>query len=1326
MKKTVLVQLALLAALVLFGQTAHALTFADSPLFLQYRLDPNVMIDLSIESPMIGAAYNDQPNTATGCTGRPANEGGYAIGTCYFKTQTYLGYFDPAKCYAYSTSDNRFNPVSSKTYVIGASATCSGDWSGNFLNWATMTAIDEFRWVMTGGHRSSDTSTLTVLQRANQTLSKGHSWFPVKKIGSSIGPGNVAPSTVTPYSDSTLYLYSHGTQLDVGTSTATNQKFTNRYVRAKACDTTAGLESNCKAYGTSNKPEGLIQTNADRMRFSLVSYLLDSSQSRDGGVLRAKMKYTGPTKYVPGTGTVANSNAEWSSTDGTLITNPDSSDASASGVSGSGIINYINKFGANGYKSYDPAAELYYEALRYFKHLGPTPEYFSGLVSNDAKMDGFPVITTWDDPIQDWCQKNFIVGINDANPWLDKKLPGTYFTCARAGSAGLPASFTGSDCDPPSNPDNTINVTTLTNTVGSLEGLNGATWSNTGSWTSGTATGTNDTVGYFLGDTSPNSCSVSKTITSLGEVMGTCPAPQKENAYYIAGLAYYANTTDIRSDYSGDQTIATFMIDTQEYNANPLDGPKNMLWLAGKYGGFIDSNNDNNPNASSSGSSTSEWDADGDGVPDNYVLATEPNKLVTGLQSAFSNILARIGSAASVATNSTSLQTKSRVYQAKFSSVDWSGQLLQYPISTAGVLGASEWDAGSIINSQNYSSGRVILSRGTTDGVAFNWSNFSNLTSAQQTSLNQDKAGTTDNCAQERIAYLRGDATHEAAAGTFTCASGSTIVNFRQRSTSKLGDIVNSNPWYVGAPSAGYSDVDHPNYSLFRAAKLSRTPVVYVAGNDGMLHGFDASLDSSGNVTANSGKEVLGYVPSAVYSNLSWLTDQTYNKNHRYFVDGSPMIGDADLTSTGTPDWHSVLVGAMGAGGMGYYALDVSDPATFSESGSNPANTVFWEFTGSDDADVGYAFNYPPSHQITSQPKQLVKMANGKWAVILGNGYNSAAGKAALYVLFVKEGLDGVWTAGSDYIKIVADSAGSNGLSTPVPFDMDGDGTVDVVYAGDLKGNMWKFLVGDPNPANWQVDFSTSTCGATSTCTPLFVATDSGGTVQPIIWPAEVTAHPGGTGALVLFGTGKYLESPDNTNTDVQTFYGVWDMNDASISTSGTTAGTRTTTNLMAQTVTGTGTVTVSGTTYNYRTVSTNSIGTWGAGAGQYMGWYMDLPTSGERITGIPKLVNGIIYYNTFIPSTSPCASGGTGWLMSMNYLTGSMPSYPVFTALGSTVAAGLQVGAALGGTTLIQGANASTSGVGVSSLTSGSMATTNINFGTGAHGRVNWREIVQ
>jgi len=674
------------------------------------------------------------------------------------------------------------------------------------------------------------------------------------------------------------------------------------------------------------------------------------------------------------------------------------------------------------------------------------------------------------------------------------------------------------------------------------------------------------------------------------------------------------------------------------------------------------------------------------GGTDTAYSAIDTSTLNSIFETVFSDIMLKSTPAATVASNSTQLKINGRIYQGKFTSTDWSGQLLSYKLSSTGSLTAtSEWDGATKIASQISDSSRAIITMGSTDGVAFS---YANLTAAQQTSLN------TDSCGSERVTYLRG-------------GSGTTCT-FRSRS-SYLGDIVNSSPWHVDKPSAGYSDVEHPGYSAFRTAKASRTPVVYVGANDGMLHGFNASIDTSsdatGTATANSGKEVIAYVPSQVYSNLSRLSDSTYVSNHRYFVDGSPMVGDVDISTTTTPDWRSVLIGALGVGGIGYYALDVTDPANFSEG--NAADIVLWEFNSTHDADMGHVFNLPPSHLSTKAPKQIVKMKNGEWAVILGNGYTddstglgNPSGKAVLYILFINKGVDGGW-ASSDFVKIVADTSGSNGLATPVPFDSDGDGVVDVVYAGDLKGNLWKFDVSSATSSNW----------ASATPVRLFTATDSSGNAQPITTPPEVTVHEDG-GRMILFGTGKYLEPTDPTSTSTQSFYGIHDA--------GSAIGTRTAADLAAISVSET---TLGGHTYRQASSSTTKTN----------GWVLDLPTSGERATGIPKLVNGVIFFNTFIPSSSSCAENGTGWLMTLNYKTGKTPDFEIFdtdasgTIDGSdTAVGGFKVGAALGGTNLLMGAGSSTTGAGVSYLTSGALSTTLLSFGSTAKGRVSWREIVR
>ncbi len=746
------------------------------------------------------------------------------------------------------------------------------------------------------------------------------------------------------------------------------------------------------------------------------------------------------------------------------------------------------------------------------------------------------------------------------------------------------------------------------------------------------------------------------------------------------------------------------------------------LWYAAKWGGFSDSNGNNLPDlASEWDSRTSSGDYGNDGIPDNYFLVSNPLGLDQALDRTFTAIL-ETAAASAVTTNSTSIRTNSRLYQARFNANGWSGQLQSYVVAENGtVANASEWDASVILRSLVGSSSdyRTLITYGSAShgGLPFTWSGLSGQT-AQLAALNTSAAGSVDNRGSDRVGWLRGQTQFE----------GKSASQLRQRSAGPLGDIVASNPLYVGPPAAGYSDVDYTGYSAFASTWRSRTPVVWVGANDGFLHGFNVNV---GN--ANVGKEVLGYLPSPLYSNLSQLTAQGYS--HAYFVDGSPMAADAVVGGA----WKTVLVGGLNGGGKGYFALDVTDPDT-SFIQTRASSLALWEFTANDDADLGYTYNWPTKNIASGQSRQIVRMNDGRWAVIVGNGYNSTAGKAALFILFLDGGTDGSWTGSGDYIKLVAESSsGSNGLSTPVPFDLNGDGKVDVIYAGDLKGNLWKFDVSSSTPSQWQVALSGRA---------LFTAKDASGNAQPILSPPEITQHKLG-GALLLFGTGKYLEAADSSNTAVQTFYGVWDRTGAP-GTTGVLSGSPIPGRqwLQAQSVTeyAAGS-TINGATINVGVrIPTGSPVVW-CNAGElgncqnssgtptaYLGWRLDLPSSGERLTGVPQLLNGVIYFNTFIPSPAACDHGGDGWLMALDYANGTVLPYPPFDTNGDGILSpssdvrggGIKIGAALGGATFLRSTSKSSPGVTLLNRLTGDIMSVETNLGPGNAGRVTWHEIVE
>jgi type IV pilus assembly protein PilY1 len=428
--------------------TAHAGTaLSDVPLFATTGVPGNLVLALSVEFP-----------TAVTAEDRSS----------YSATTKYLGYFDPLKCYVY-TIDSSAGGNGSYFAPSGATGTnysCSGKWSGNFMNWATMQAVDPFRWALTGGYRNIDTTTTTILEKAWAPSNQGSpsNNFPHKTISNS---GSFSVSQVTPFSESLFnmqVLRCGNTMLFRRTSTA----FTNDsacpsstawdgvvstaaaatvysvQVRVQVC-VAGSLEANCAPYGSNAKPQGLIQQYSNKIRYSAFGYLNDpaptgGSMLRDGGVLRARMKYVGPTQPVPGSTAITNGNAEWSSTTGVFVTNPDPTDATNSSETGSvvansGVINYLNQFGrsAQAYKYYDPVSELYYAATRYLRGLSNVTEYsdltkFNGttstLANRTAMKDGFPVISTWTDPILYSCQKNFVLGIGDTNSNQDKSLKG--------------------------------------------------------------------------------------------------------------------------------------------------------------------------------------------------------------------------------------------------------------------------------------------------------------------------------------------------------------------------------------------------------------------------------------------------------------------------------------------------------------------------------------------------------------------------------------------------------------------------------------------------------------------------------------------------------------------------------------------------------------------------------------------------------------------------------------------------------------------------------------------------------------------------------------
>lgn len=642
---------------------------------------------------------------------------------------------------------------------------------------------------------------------------------------------------------------------------------------------------------------------------------------------------------------------------------------------------------------------------------------------------------------------------------------------------------------------------------------------------------------------------------------------------------------------------------------------QNPLWYAAKYGSFVTTDTSRALDPVSQGNDS--WNKSGTGTPDTFFKATNPAQLKDQLNAVFSDVIARESSAAALATNTTRLDTNTQIYQAKFNSNDWSGELLAYKVNTNGTIATTPtWDTNGATAPTRSSTNTFTWNDVTKAGTGFAWAN---LSAAQQTGL-QGSGTATDG--QNRMSWMLGNS----------------VAGYRARSH-WLGDIINSDPLYVGVADFGYdqlpdSATEKTLYSAFVSSQYSRTKMLYVGANDGMLHALQA----------DTGNEVFAFVPDGIYANLPNLMVTNYQ--HQFFVNGSATTGDAYFSSK----WHTVLIGATAAGGASIFALDVTAPDSFDQS------KVLWNITNktrcpTDDpdttkpgcfADLGYTFS-----QAT-----VGRMQDGTWVAVFGNGYKSANKKAVLYIVNIADGslIKKIETcAATDSVCL----AGENGLSTPALL-VDATQTFTAAYAGDLKGNLWKFDLSGIHSSDWSLALGGS---------PLFTA-NNGGTPQPITSPLEVGLNPAG-GYMVYFGTGKFFESADNIVTaspPLQAFYGLWDKGDGTSIPSTSSLVEQTITNEQSQNFTDNSTTPPTTTTYNLRLTSANTVD-YTAGK---RGWFMTLKSpvnggQGERVVSVPQLRAGRIIFVTLIPSSQSCAGGGTSWFMELDALTGGASSTVVF-----------------------------------------------------------------
>ncbi|MFN7087796.1 MAG: pilus assembly protein [Burkholderiales bacterium] len=635
-----------------------------------------------------------------------------------------------------------------------------------------------------------------------------------------------------------------------------------------------------------------------------------------------------------------------------------------------------------------------------------------------------------------------------------------------------------------------------------------------------------------------------------------------------------------------------------------------------------------------------------------FFSAADPDSVVSSLSAALAGVNARVASAAAAATsNLEPVAGDNFAYTASYTTVSWTGELQarEINLTTGAVNSTAVWSAQAKLDAKtrNFCDNRTIklFRSGATGNLAdFTWNTYAcdgsgNPAGSASTGLNAEEQANFGTTQVAQLSHY--PAMTDGTGGTVnqrSLAAGATMLNFLRGQRGNegftvndanalfrsrehvLGDIVGAQPVFVKAPFANYTDA---GYAAFKSANASRTPMVYVAANDGMLHAFYAGSSASDPL---GGEERWAFVPTMSLPNLYKLANNNYSNLHQFYVDGTPVVGD--IYDASAAAWKTILVGGLNRGGRGFYALDITDPA-------NPKG--LWEFkhgascypaSTTSDCHLGYSYGNPI----------ISKLADGRWVVFVTSGYNnvnspaiSGDGAGYLYVLNAATG-EIIYKIGTGY----GDSATPSGLGKINNFvnDTATDNTTQRVYGVDLAGNIWRFEV-----------------NATQSATLLGVAKDPGGNRQPITVKPLLAETGSPPSPFVYVATGRYLGASDLAAAQVQTVYAIKDPLSAS-PIADLRASSRTQT------------ITTAGATRNVTCTS---------GCSSTSGWFADLPESRERVNIDMKLELGTLTVASNVPEDTPCSIGGHSWINYFDARSGDV--VPGATSLGGRLSESLAVG---------------------------------------------------
>lgn len=545
----------------------------------------------------------------------------------------------------------------------------------------------------------------------------------------------------------------------------------------------------------------------------------------------------------------------------------------------------------------------------------------------------------------------------------------------------------------------------------------------------------------------------------------------------------------------------------------------------------------------------------------------------------------------------------------------------------------------------------------------------------------------------------------------------------------RLGDIVNSTPAVIGPPKENYdllySDLTYANFKRMYA---TRRQMVYVGGNDGMLHAFNGGFYQAGSnefktslsseIAHPLGSEIWAYVPLNLQPHLQWLTNTSYS--HVFYMDGKPRIFDAKIYSTpdsAHPDgWATILVVGMRLGGgpmtitpfvgmtgMGalttaqqtrrsaYVVMDVTNPEALP--------TVLGEIQIPDGT---FTVNYPTV--VAFRDVKNSQADPNKWYLVFGSGPNSSlsSGDFAmvnnqtpnLYVYDLANlnagpvktmPFDGLGTSTAGVLS--GPSAPNTFIGNPVTVDWTLSNKVDSVYFG---------LVGDANAASgklikWPVNRVDAPVNWTN---PPFVFLN---TARPMVFNPSVGLDEQ-QNHWVFGGTGRFYADSDKTSSAQQMLFGLRDKEDTTsksfsnlmdvtriqVYTDGTIEnGTVTVTH---DDVTNTDSYSITANSpvcklnnCTYDTLSKfKSLETYilsGDGNSDnvvdYLGWYRNLDISGtnpsERATTPLVLLKKTLFVTTYTPSADLCQVEGNSKVYGLYYRTGTAYNKPILGSAKKT-----------------------------------------------------------